>query len=121
MSALVREAAITALKEHMNLKPLEVPMKEVTGLDQLSSPTTTKACVVEMKHFLQALVKLKPSVSAKVRTNSWSFFFPKHKKKYPFSSITVPIIALISVGLLLLTFLPLGFLRATYLTYLDPF
>ena len=60
LTALVREAAILALREHMQLtmSPLQS--------NQSDCSITADSCVVSMQHFTTALKKIKPSVSQKV-------------------------------------------------------
>jgi len=66
LSSLVREAAVRALKEHMSLMPLKTSLGSGVAMENLP------AMVVTVHHFLQALIKIKPSVSEKVKTE---FFF----------------------------------------------
>lgn len=64
LNALVREAAITALKEYMHLGSIHDatpnPLECSGDKDDVSN------CVVEMRHFTAALLKVSPSVSTKV-------------------------------------------------------
>ncbi len=65
LSALVREAAITYLKERMKLQHLVTAAhKDETVLEP---QPIVDVCEIEMKHFVKALAKLKPSVSLKVK------------------------------------------------------
>ena len=60
LNALVREAAIFALKEYMHL---------ATSFNASTNPsesTDASSCVVQMHHFTAALSKVRPSVSLKV-------------------------------------------------------
>lgn len=66
MTAVVREAAIAALRDHMQLGVSsagagESPLPDPGGVERC-----VEGCVVQMKHFLTAVVKIKPSVSEKV-------------------------------------------------------
>lgn len=67
---MVREAGIAALRDHMQIKPLG---DMVVGADQSEHLPAAAIrsggveCVVEMKHFLAAVAKTRPSVSEKVR------------------------------------------------------
>ena len=61
LSALVREAAVLALQEYMQLQPLQK-----TASDQSNYSSVAEKCVVSMRNFKAALQKVKPSVSEKV-------------------------------------------------------
>lgn len=68
LTAVVREAAIAALRDHMQLQPLGMSSGAGLGESPLPVPELgdMEGCVVQMKHFLTAVVKIKPSVSEKV-------------------------------------------------------
>lgn len=61
LSALVREAATIALREHMEIASL------TSSRCTLLSPKPFDACIVSWKHFVLATEKVKPSVSASER------------------------------------------------------
>ena len=63
---MVREAAIASLRDHMQLQPMGVSGAARAGESPLPEPGDVEGCVVQMKHFLAAIVKIKPSVSEKV-------------------------------------------------------
>ena len=85
LKALVREAAVTALKDYMQLQPSHWVTPTTAIIDQsdrtmsslpLATGVTAAAerskvdvsnCVVGMSHFQVALEKVAPSVSEKVR------------------------------------------------------
>ena len=60
LNALVREAAITALREHMQLSPL------CQSPDQSDCVNVAETCIVSTRHFTTALRKIRPSVIEKV-------------------------------------------------------
>ena len=73
LAALVREASIDALKEHMSLNPLHLTgaVSASTTAPAIDSPqppqlAREEECVVCMRHFTNALKKIHPSVSVKV-------------------------------------------------------
>ena len=81
LKALVREAAIAALKDHMQLHsaahwltpdqsgrsepPSPVATRKLGGVSE-GSEVDVSACVVTMQHFVSALKRVRPSVSGKV-------------------------------------------------------
>ena len=76
LKALVREAAIAALKEHVQLDSSHCSAPNQSGCVASPLPLATKVggasevdiseCVVTMQHFLFALERVRPSVSGKV-------------------------------------------------------
>ena len=60
LTALVREAAVLALREHMQLTMS--PFQS----NQSDCSISADSCVVSTRHFTTALKKIKPSVSQKV-------------------------------------------------------
>lgn len=65
LTALVREAAILALREHMQLTS---PFQS----NQSDYLITAESCVVFRRHFTTALTKVKPSVSQKVSSRPFT-------------------------------------------------
>ena len=71
LKALVREAAIAALKEHMQLTPDQSDhatslLPVATKVGGASEGDNEECVVVTMENFVSALKRVKPSVSAKV-------------------------------------------------------
>ena len=76
LKALVREAAIMALKDHMKLTSSHWVSTDQSARATAPSPTATATegskvdrgteCTVTMQHFLRALDRVRPSVSDKV-------------------------------------------------------
>lgn len=65
LTALVREAAVLALREHMQLTS---PFQS----NQSDYLITAESCVVFRRHFTTALTKVKPSVSQKVSSRPFT-------------------------------------------------
>ncbi len=72
MTALVREAATQALREHMNIRPLALGgalgagTSEAAAEAEVPQSSGAKVLVVEMSHFMTANLKIRPSVSQEV-------------------------------------------------------
>ena len=87
LTALVREAAILALREHMQLTMS--PFQS----NQSDCSISADSCVVSTRHFTTALKKIKPSVSQKVSIRSalgLSPFGPKTSYLVTTPRLTVP-------------------------------
>ena len=66
LTGMVREAAIAALREHMKMNSLDISVANCSSNDSGGGSGVDGECVVEMKHFLSAISKLRPSISEKV-------------------------------------------------------